>query len=129
MKIEELCVYVALVEHRRTDSWPTVKIAVSQAALERKVAETLLEEGGVWEEFQEEEEDEDEEDSWAGEEERDFVAGLRRATREGETLREVIDAYCDAKYWKVGVDWIGMYLPGVEITDDLDEVVDGVTEE
>ena len=106
---DEPVVFVALVRHAYTDEWPTVKIATSQAALERKVAEVLLGEGGLREAAAE----------WEDEDAQFFVEQIRR----GEPLWEAIRAYCDATEYETSVDWIGLYLPAVEVTEVLDEVL------
>lgn len=106
---DEPQVFVALVRHGYGEDWPTVKIATSQAALERKVADLLLEEGRL---LKAAEEGEDE----------DAVAFVERV-RQGDPLWDVIRSYCEATEWEVCVDWIGLYLPAVEVTDALDELL------
>ena len=108
---DEPVVFVALVRHAYTDEWPTVKIATSQAALERKVAEVLLGEGGLREAAAEPE--------WEDEDAQLFVEQIRR----GDPLWEAIRAYCEATGWDSDVDWIGLYLPAVEVNEQLDEIL------
>lgn len=102
-------VFVGLVRHDYTGEWPTVKIAMSQAALERKIAEVLLGEARLLEAAEE----------WEDENAQLFVEQVRR----GDQLWDAITAYCETTDWETNVDWIGLYLPAVEVTEDLDQIL------
>ena len=100
-------VFVALVQHPYTDGWPTVKIATSPAALQRKIVDVLLGEGRVRKAAKRKDKNA-----------QFFVEQIRR----GDPLADAIVTYCYATEYRASVDWIGPYPFALEETEELDKV-------